>query len=218
MNKVMLACGLVLGLGAAAAIGTAGTVEAKPKKGGGSPFPSSGNNCDRDGDGVRSISCGGADCNDNDANAYPGNVEVCDAQGHDEDCNPSTFGTRDADGDKYVSDACCNRDRSGKMRCGTDCDDSKGGVHPHQNEVCNGHDDNCNGSIDEGVRMRVYPDADHDRYGDQGHTSQTLMCAHDLGNDWVGNNLDCDDSAPRKNPMLGCEKKKKKKKKKKGKK
>src|SRR5690606_1533361 len=34
---------------------------------------------DADGDGVDSVECGGSDCDDNDANRYPGNAEVCDA-------------------------------------------------------------------------------------------------------------------------------------------
>ena len=34
-----------------------------------------------------------------DPNNFPGNVEVCDEDGHDEDCMPETFGFLDADGD-----------------------------------------------------------------------------------------------------------------------
>ena len=65
-------------------------------------------NPDRDGDGHDRIECGGDDCNDNDLNRYPGNTEVCDDEGHDEDCDPSTPGRRDADGDGFVDSECRN--------------------------------------------------------------------------------------------------------------
>ena len=52
---------------------------------------------DNDSDGFAAIHCGGNDCDDNDANRSPGNLEVCDAQGIDEDCNPRTVGDLDQD-------------------------------------------------------------------------------------------------------------------------
>ena len=63
---------------------------------------------DADGDGVVSAATGGADCDDQDANRYPGNAEVCDLNGHDEDCDYQTGGMRDADGDGHQSDQCFN--------------------------------------------------------------------------------------------------------------
>lgn len=47
---------------------------------------------DNDGDGHQSVRCGGDDCDDSDANRYPGNVEVWDAANHDEDCDVNTHG------------------------------------------------------------------------------------------------------------------------------
>ena len=61
---------------------------------------------DADGDGVDSIACGGTDCDDSDPYRYPGNYEICDSANHDEDCDPSTFGDLDADGDGYISAMC----------------------------------------------------------------------------------------------------------------
>jgi hypothetical protein len=63
---------------------------------------------DADGDGADSIACGGTDCDDSDPNRFPGNIEVCDADDHDEDCDPRTFGSKDTDGDGYIDRACVN--------------------------------------------------------------------------------------------------------------
>ena len=104
---------------------------------------------DADGDGELSYMHGGADCDDNDAGRYPGNVEVADNLATDEDCNPETFGERDADGDGYFSSAACNQRPDGSMNCGDDCDDSNARIHPSQIDILNGRDDNCNIEIDE---------------------------------------------------------------------
>jgi hypothetical protein len=63
---------------------------------------------DADGDGYKRIACGGADCNDNDSRRSPGKAEVCDDEGLDEDCNITTPGTRDLDGDGFVDARCWN--------------------------------------------------------------------------------------------------------------
>ncbi len=63
---------------------------------------------DRDGDGHQDVACGGDDCDDADASRYPGNVELCDDRGHDEDCNPATVGNKDTDGDGFIDDKCKN--------------------------------------------------------------------------------------------------------------
>lgn len=66
---------------------------------------------DKDGDGERSIECGGADCDDNDRNRAPARTEVCDERDVDEDCNPTTFGDRDLDRDGYIDANCKNISR-----------------------------------------------------------------------------------------------------------
>jgi hypothetical protein len=64
------------------------------------------NGGDNDGDGASDMACGGDDCDDNDPNRFPGNVEVCDAANHDEDCDPNTIGSLDADGDGFIDYGC----------------------------------------------------------------------------------------------------------------
>lgn len=141
---------------------------------------------DADGDGVRAVECGGSDCDDADDTRFPGNVEVCDEMGHDEDCDPDTVGPQDVDVDGAIDMACCNGER-----CGTDCDDSNVSVHPGQAEVCNGVDDNCEGSVDEGVTRLFFPDMDHDGFGERAG-SPIRACA--LPTDHAENALDCNDA------------------------
>lgn len=103
---------------------------------------------DADLDGSQDARCGGDDCDDNDPLRFPGNVEVCDAEGIDEDCDPSTLGT-DADGDGFFDDSCCNL-RGEALVCGQDCNDDLAGARPDAVEGCGGGDEDCDGTIDEG--------------------------------------------------------------------
>ncbi len=142
---------------------------------------------DGDGDGVDDIECGGTDCDDTDASRYPGAIEICDALGVDEDCDPLTFGGLDRDGDGAFDAACCNG-----SECGTDCDDYRADVGPTATEACNQRDDDCDGDVDEGVAIDGYADTDGDLYGDP--DAPLRGCAG-----WPGissSDLDCDDGSP----------------------
>ncbi len=147
---------------------------------------------DADGDGARAIACGGNDCDDNDDNAYPGNTEVCDTEGHDEDCDPATFGIRDGDGDDEPDAACCNGDN-----CGSDCDDTRSSVGPDATEACNGRDDDCDGSVDEGVTVDLYQDMDGDGFG---NPDVAMNGCPDSIEGFVSMGTDCDDTAGSINP------------------
>lgn len=147
---------------------------------------------DADDDGADANNCpGGNDCDDADPIRRPGITETCDGadHDHDEDCDPTTFGEKDADLDGYYDATCCNEDRAGVRSCGNDCDDALATVHPLATEVCDGRDNDCNGSIDEDVTTSLYRDQDHDGFG----TGEAeIRC--DLEEGWAYLSGDCDDA------------------------
>jgi hypothetical protein len=94
---------------------------------------------DVDMDGYPDLSCGGSDCDDNNAQVNPGRVEApCD--GTDNDCNPATVDDSDDaddDGDGFT------------RGCGADCDDQNPYVHVEAFERCDDTlDNNCDGLTD----------------------------------------------------------------------
>ncbi len=163
--------------------------------------------CDRepdaDGDGVRSVDCGGADCDDADANRFPGNREFCDTEHHDEDCDPLTFGIRDSDADDAPDALCCNIESDGVTRhCGTDCDDMRAGVNPDVPEVCNGRDDDCDGMTDEEVTVPFYTDDDGDTHGVAADPAPMMGCPGAAPMGFAETADDCDDTRSDVHPAL----------------
>jgi hypothetical protein len=86
---------------------------------------------DTDGDGYVE----GIDCDESNADVYPGATEVCDGVDNNCDCTVDE-GCSDNDGDGYAM--------------GVDCDDTNGDVYPGATEVCDGLDNDCDGIVDDG--------------------------------------------------------------------
>ncbi len=146
-----------------------------------------------------------SDCNDANPAVHPGAAEVCN--GIDDNCNGSadeglTFVTYypDVDGDGFGATtggtSSCTP-ITGRVTDHTDCDDTRFAVHPGATEVCNGLDDNCNGSTDEGLTFTTYyPDVDGDGFG--ATTGGTSSCATLAGR--VTDHTDCNDANPNIHP------------------
>ncbi len=77
-----------------------------------------------------------------------------------------------------------------------DCDDSDPNIHPGAEEVCNGADDNCDGTVDEGALELLFVDADQDGYGDPSSSIEGCDGATGVSS----NDQDCDDSDASVNP------------------
>jgi len=71
-------------------------------------------------------------------------------------------------------------------------DDSSPTKNPQAPEVCNGVDDDCDASIDDGLLTTWYVDSDKDGYGDSGGTAQA--CSEPFG--YSSTPGDCDDNSP----------------------
>jgi hypothetical protein len=94
------------------------------------------------------VGMGDIDCNDNNDRRFPGNPEVCD--GVDNDCQNGCDDddSLDPDSDGYTD---CG---SIIGQCGTDpawndCGPDDPFMHPGKHELCDGKDNNCDGTIDD---------------------------------------------------------------------
>lgn len=150
-------------------------------------------NPDQDGDGFDAIACGGSDCDDSDSNRFPGNVEICDPVGIDEDCDFSTPGIQDIDGDGYIAERCRNQFPDGTVASqGQDCDDTRASISPMASEVCDGVDNNCDGDVDSETFIELFVDNDLDGHGDP--LDLMRACPGTAGLSTLPN--DCDDANP----------------------
>lgn len=116
------------------------------------------------------------DCNDNEASINPNTIWYIDSDG-DGYGNPSLYQTDCEQPAGYVGNQ-------------QDCDDSNPENFPGAIEVCDGHDNNCNDRVDEGLIQVFYIDFDRDGYGDP--LSSVELC--ELNEETVANGDDCDDS------------------------
>jgi cysteine-rich repeat protein len=98
-------------------------------------------------------------------------------------------------------EGCFDPDRDGYgigPECeGLDCRPNDGDIYPGATEVCDGVDNNCNGTVDEGLGLTdFYPDTDGDGVG--AIVSPTQACAAPEG--FVAATGDCDDEDRRTYP------------------
>ena len=145
----------------------------------------------------------GLDCDDSNSNINPNATEVCDDVDNncdgdiDEELKNLYFVDGDGDGygDPLVQAEACYP-ISGYVTDNTDCDDSEMTVNPNQFEICDLLDNNCDGTVDEGVTTTYYADLDQDGYGDPNITADA--CTEPFAH--TSNDSDCDDSLSSVNP------------------
>jgi hypothetical protein len=144
------------------------------------------------------------DCDDEDATINPDADEVCD--GFDNDCDDRTdppdaadaaawFADDDGDGwgGAIVLDAC--EEPEGFTDTDGDCNDTTDTAYPGAAEVCDGIDNDCDGTSDEDVTTTYYADSDADGFGG---AVTVAACAAPDGYVAVGG--DCNDSATSASP------------------
>ena len=124
------------------------------------------------------------DCNDNSYdNTLPGTVYYQDFD-------------RDTQGNPAKSIRACAPSGNYDVTNSNDCDDTNAAVKKGATEVCNGIDDNCNGSTDEGVKTTYYQDLDNDGHGTTVQTK--LGCTAPVG--YAATSDDCNDSSDKVKP------------------
>ncbi len=142
---------------------------------------------DADGDGYYAErDCGTAiDCNDRNADIYPGAMEIC-GDGRDQDCDGKETACQpvpadvDDDGDGYSENQ-------------GDCNDRNANIFPGAVEICDNLDNDCDGSVDEGNVCQTCTDADKDGYYKENGCGSDPDCNDTNAGINPGAAEDCDD-------------------------
>jgi len=142
-----------------------------------------------------------SDCDDLSVLAFAGASESCD--GVDNDCNgvidddASDAGTwyADSDGDGWGNPdaaAIACEAPANHVADASDCDDGDAAVSPSASELCDGQDNDCDGSVDVDAADAAtwYGDGDGDGFGDA--SSSATGCDAPTG--YVADDTDCDDA------------------------
>jgi uncharacterized delta-60 repeat protein len=154
---------------------------------------------DKDGDGytdgTTQVSCEQPD-------GYVSQAQTGDCNDNDKNINPNTVWFKDADKDGYTdgtTKVSCSKPSDEYVASATagDCNDGDTNINPARAEICDGLDNNCNGTIDDGVLLVFYKDLDGDGYTD-GATQ--VGCSAPQGYVLSATSGDCNDSDSSMNP------------------
>ncbi len=145
------------------------------------------------------------DCVDNDAVIYPGADETCD--GRDNDCD-AVIDTDAVDGPWYndldhdgygvsFASVCSPNGGATYTQVSGDCNDNNPAIVPGHIDLCDGVDEDCDGTDDEdALTSTYYVDSDGDSWGWANDATQA--CSRPAG--YAGQFGDCDDDLASVNP------------------